>query len=341
MTRIGSHTIHAAAALEALCIEPNWADIDPGANRALIVDLRHDGFVGDLPRVVDWFARQVVPVIGIGSEDDSPLAPLVDVLVEDESALEGIIAKCDANPEAAAVLVQVLRNIGHLGIAAGLALESMAYATLQGGSEFARWLAQWRARGRSPKVDASADVLLIHREGTRVDLVLDSAVTRNSLSVAMRDALTNAFKLIAMDASVEQVHVSANGPSFSAGGDLDEFGSLTDVAAAHHVRMLRMPARYLALCADRCHFHVHGACIGAGIEIPSFAARITATPDAFFQLPEVAMGLIPGAGGCVGIPRRIGRQRAAYMALSGERIDAERALAWGLVDAIEDRRAVA
>jgi len=48
------------------------------------------------------------------------------------------------------------------------------------------------------------------------------------------------------------------------------------------------------------------------------------------------MGLIPGAGGCVSVPRRIGRQRAAFMMLSGRRINAATALEWGLVDAIED-----
>jgi enoyl-CoA hydratase/carnithine racemase len=48
------------------------------------------------------------------------------------------------------------------------------------------------------------------------------------------------------------------------------------------------------------------------------------------------MGLIPGAGGCVSIPRRIGRQRTAYMAILGERFSASDALAWGLIDSIED-----
>ena len=55
--------------------------------------------------------------------------------------------------------------------------------------------------------------------------------------------------------------------------------------------------------------------------------RVAAAPDAFFQLPEVGMGLVPGAGGTVSLPRRIGRQRTAEMALSGKRIDAETALA--------------
>src|SRR5206468_806378 len=59
-----------------------------------------------------------------------------------------------------------------------------------------------------------------------------------------------------------------------------------------------------------------------------------AVRDATFQLPELSMGLVPGAGGTVSIPRRIGRERFAWLALTGEMIDAPTALAWGLVDEV-------
>jgi enoyl-CoA hydratase/carnithine racemase len=77
---------------------------------------------------------------------------------------------------------------------------------------------------------------------------------------------------------------------------------------------------------------VHGACAGAGVELPAFAGRVIADPGTTFLLPELAMGLIPGAGGTVSLPRRIGRERTAKLALSGEPIDAKTALDWGLVD---------
>ena len=86
--------------------------------------------------------------------------------------------------------------------------------------------------------------------------------------------------------------------------------------------------------ADRVRAEVHGACLGAGIELPAFAGRVIATEDAFFQLPEVGLGLVPGAGGSVSLPRRIGRQKTACLGLSGSRIDAQTALAWGLVDEV-------
>ena len=59
-----------------------------------------------------------------------------------------------------------------------------------------------------------------------------------------------------------------------------------------------------------------------------------AHPDAVLGLPELSLGLIPGAGGTVSVTRRIGRWRTAYLVLSGRRIAAATALRWGLVDAI-------
>lgn len=84
---------------------------------------------------------------------------------------------------------------------------------------------------------------------------------------------------------------------------------------------------------------MHGAAVGAGMEIAAFGAHLEATPDAFFQLPEIRFGLIPGSGGCVSIPRRIGRMRTGYLALSARRLDARTACAWGLVDAVVERDA--
>ena len=67
----------------------------------------------------------------------------------------------------------------------------------------------------------------------------------------------------------------------------------------------------------------------------AFAERVIARPDALFALPEVGFGLVPGAGGTVSIPRRIGPHRTALLGLSGQRIDCAIALSWGLIDAIE------
>ena len=83
---------------------------------------------------------------------------------------------------------------------------------------------------------------------------------------------------------------------------------------------------------DRLEARAHGACIGAGAEFAAFCGAVAAADDAYFQLPELEMGLVPGAGGTVSVSRRIGRWRTAYLALTGTRIDVARALAWKLVD---------
>ena len=326
----------APADLLAQSIEPNWAMGDPEQRAFLAVQLSAEPELGpsEAVRLSAWLTQQPVPVIGVGGGASSGLDNAVDLMADGPEDLQRLAANIRRWPQASAMLVQVLRATEQLGAVDGLAVESMAYATLQGGAEFARWLA-----GRKPSsshAGRSEDMLLLDRQAGRVDMVLNCPKNRNALSKAMRDSLTDAFRWVVQDPSITRVEVSARGPCFSAGGDLTEFGTMTDLAQAHRIRMTQMPARYLAACRDRCHFRLHGACIGAGIELPAFAVRLTAKPDARFRLPEVGMGLIPGAGGCVSIPRRIGRQRTARMAILGDDVGSDEALAWGLIDAIED-----
>jgi enoyl-CoA hydratase/carnithine racemase len=75
------------------------------------------------------------------------------------------------------------------------------------------------------------------------------------------------------------------------------------------------------------------------MEMAAFGGYVEATPETFFQLPEIRFGLIPGSGGCVSIARRIGRLRTGYLALSARRLDAPTACAWGLVDRLVERAA--
>ena len=326
------------AELVAAALDPAWADEQPD-RPYLLVDL--EGAPGltpdDLAGVGRWLRGLPIPVIGMHGKEDE-LSQLMDVLAASDAALRSIVDGIEANPEAAAVLVQVLRSTEAMGVIQALTVESLGYATLQAGAEFAAWLAGRRRQKTARVLPRRDDLVLLERDEAELRLVLNSPDSRNSLSAAMRDALSQAFRLVAMDPGIEVVEVTANGPNFCSGGDLEEFGLLENPPAAHRIRMLRMPARYLAAAAGRYHFHLHGACIGAGIELPAFAARLSATEDATFRLPEVGMGLIPGAGGCVSIPRRIGRQRTVLMAVTGREVDADEALAWGLIDHIEPSR---
>jgi enoyl-CoA hydratase/carnithine racemase len=158
---------------------------------------------------------------------------------------------------------------------------------------------------------------------------------RNAFNAAMREALLDGLMIATVDPSVEKIVIDAAGANFCSGGDLDEFGTLDNPASAHLLRVDRSVGRAVYALRDRTTFRVHGACIGAGVEIPAFAGRVVAHPDATFRLPEISMGLVPGAGGTVSIPRRIGRERFRSMALTGAMIDAATALSWGLLDEIE------
>lgn len=288
--------------------------------------------------------RPPVPVIGrlrgpLGA-DAVPLADACDVVVgttgdEGPGVVGGgddAIRRCTdgivENPLAASLLCQLLRGSGELDVGAGLLAESLAYATLQSGPEHRRW----RAARPVASAPGPGPAVVVGRDDEVLTVRLDRPEVHNALNTDMRDALVEAFDLVAEDPSITTVHLSGSGPSFCSGGDLREFATTPDPATGHAVRSLRLPARSLARVADRVQAVVHGAVVGAGVELAAFAWAVEARPDATFRLPEVAMGLVPGAGGTVSLPRRIGRHRAAWLALSGSAIDGATAHRWGLVD---------
>ena len=261
-----------------------------------------------------------------------PVRAAVDVVVEDETELAAVTAGIVAAPLAAATLVQVLRASATLDVAAGLAVESMAYAALQAGPEHARWLRE-RGAPRMP-TDGGSPAVRVARGGNDLVVTLARPARHNALSARMRDELAAALGLAIAEPGCAVV-LRGDGPSFCSGGDLDEFGTRSDPATAHLIRTSRSPARLLAEVGARTRAELHGACIGAGIELAAWAATVVARPDTFVRLPEIAMGLIRGAGGTVSLPRRIGRQRTAFLALTGRRVDAATARDWGLADRVE------
>jgi enoyl-CoA hydratase/carnithine racemase len=224
----------------------------------------------------------------------------------------------------------LLRGAEERSIEDGLLAESAVYSSLQAGPEFAAWRASRPRRDRPPDGDAVA----LTRSGDVLQVVLSRPHVRNALNTTMRDQLVEAFDLAALDPSIHAIHLRGAGEAFCAGGDLDEFGTFPDPASAFVVRLRQSVGRRIAAVADRVTAHLHGACMGSGIELPAFAGTVLADPGAVIGLPEVSLGLIPGAGGTVSLPRRIGRHRTALLALTGAPIDAATALTWGLVDAI-------
>lgn len=288
-------------------------------------------FDGDEPNVASGHAPPC-PVVGIGDMDRVPDA--VDIVAETRTQAEALAEAIAHHPIAAMTLTQLLRHNERAGVADRLFAESLAYSTLQHGVEFQAWLA-----GREPKARPEGDAapaVLLEVDDKEATLTLNRPRKRNAYSTEMRDALCEALQCLADAPHIGRAVLRGAGHCFSAGGDLDEFGQAMDAAVAHASRTTRSAAALMHRLRDRVEPHLHGACIGAGIELPAFASHVRARSDAFFVLPEVSMGLVPGAGGTASILPRIGRHRLAYMALTGTRIDVRTALDWGLIDSLDD-----
>ncbi len=313
--------VHDVAQLDRLVSSPLAAEVldDP----TVVVDLRsasaHDlarlPAPGSIPRIL----------VGIGAAH-----PAVDLAVADEEGAARIVEAATAHPVAATAAVLLLRATELSTPELALISESATYSALQAGPEHRAWLDTRVPRSRRAHDD---ERVRVERRRGVVSIALARPEARNAVDGAMQQALIDALSSVSDD---EVVLLTGDGPVFSAGGDLDEFGTRSDPASAHLLRLRRSPGRALLRVRARTTAVVQGACHGAGVELPAFAGRVVARSDATFTLPEVPLGLVPGAGGTVSIPRRIGRHRTAWMTITGETVDAPTALDWGLVDEVSD-----
>ena len=290
----------------------------------------HAGLPDPGPPVGDHRVSLPFVVVGVtsGAVDDRWLE-LCDVVVnEGDDAFDTIADNVSDHPVTATTLALLLRGQDHLSVDAGLVAESAAYSVLQSGPEFAAWRTAHpprRERENGPRVR-------VEREGGILSITLTRPTRRNALDAVMRDELAEALTLAAADPDVSRVDLRGEGKAFCAGGDLDEFGTRPDPATAHVIRLERSIGRMLARLQPPTVTHLHGACMGSGIELAAFTDVIVAAEDTQIALPEIGLGLVPGAGGTVSLPRRIGRLRTAWLAFSGRTIDVATAHAWGLVD---------
>ena len=276
------------------------------------------------------------PEQGIGAFDilltTDPGAPApwvgVESLAREVAMLEQAVR---AQPMAAAVAAQIFRIGAQLDFDAALLLESLAYSTLLASEGFRSWHRDLPPQ--KTRVDPGERVRM-ERHGGRLEIVLNRPRGRNAVDAALRDALCEALSFALDDPDKAPVLLRSDAAVFSVGGDLSEFGTQADPATGHCIRTLRSPVRLLHRLGNRATALLHGPCVGSGIEIPLAAAKVLARSRTSFRLPEVSMGLIPGAGGTVSVAMRVGRQRACWMAISGQAVEVERALSWGLIDAV-------
>lgn len=266
------------------------------------------------------------------STDDDRRVVAVDSIAD---TLALLTERCERWPQTAAVCDDVLRSVDpEASTSSGVITESLAYSTLQAGAEFARWLDE-RGPATVPQLPEPVQA---HRDGNTLHVRFNRPQRHNAFSTDARAALLEALEVARLDPSVDEVVLGGNGRSFCSGGDLAEFGSFADPASAHLARTRHSPALVLdeltARLGRRCRARVHGQVLGSGLEMACYCGWVSCDPGAILGLPELALGLIPGAGGTVSITRRIGRWRTAYLVLSGRTIDPTTALSWGLVDEI-------
>jgi len=148
----------------------------------------------------------------------------------------------------------------------------------------------------------------------------------NALSAAVRDGLAGGFAQAAADDAVKAVVLICDGRTFIAGADITEFGGAQKGASLFEVQdaMESSPKPVIAA--------IHGTALGGGLEVALCAHYRVAVPSARCGLPEVALGLLPGAGGTQRLPRIVGPQKAMEMVTSGQHVPAPQCLEMGLVD---------
>jgi len=165
-------------------------------------------------------------------------------------------------------------------------------------------------------------------------ITLDRPERLNAINLRMRDLLWE--YLAAADAipEVRAILFRGEGRCFSAGADISEFGTAPSIMAARRARHDR--DIWWQLLTHRCVTiaRMHGYCYGAGLELPLFCDLRIASADARLALPEVSLAYIPSAGGTQMLPRIAPPGVAAHLILTGEPIDAETALRWGIVDRV-------
>ncbi len=279
--------------------------------------------VGDDPADDVGAALSQLPVVAVavGAGGDA-----WDVVTDDPEPVTGGVAN---NPHASVVAAQTLRLTTRLAPTDAWLVESLAYATLQAGPEHARWLA---SRGSRVRRDHNATRVTVIDSGHTVEVCLDRPRLHNLMDAAMRDQLVDVLKALNAARHDRAVILTGAGRSFCAGGDPAEFGTVSDPVTAHLIRSRAAVAPWLAAIADPVTARVHGACVGAGVELAALCGRVEVAPDARFRLPEVSMGLICGVGGMTSIPARIGRQNTLKWLLTNTELTATQALQLGLAD---------
>src|SRR5438094_6110428 len=173
-----------------------------------------------------------------------------------------------------------------------------------------------------------SELLRVERKGAIATVWIDRQPKMKTTTVAMRTEVPESFRDLERDDAVRVVVIrGAGGKAFSAGGDVAEFLTLAPADLEQWGDTLTAAER----CRKPVVAAIDGYTMGAGLELAVACDFRIATLRSEFAFPEVRLGMIPGSGGTQRALRLIGMTRAKLFLMTGQRIPAERAEAWGLI----------
>lgn len=171
--------------------------------------------------------------------------------------------------------------------------------------------------------------LIVTRHGRVLHLTLNRPAARNALNNALLSELAATLEAAASDSEISVCVIAGNERFFAAGADLNEMAEKDLAATLNDIRpqlWARINAFNKPLIAA-----VNGYALGAGCELALLCDLVIAGENARFGLPEITLGIMPGAGGTQRLIRSVGKSLSSKMVLTGESITARQALAAGLV----------
>ena len=171
--------------------------------------------------------------------------------------------------------------------------------------------------------------LIVSRQQQVLLLTLNRPAARNALNNALLTQLVNELEAAATDSSISVCVITGNARFFAAGADLNEMAE-KDLAATLNDTRPQLWARLQAFNKPLIAA-VNGYALGAGCELALLCDVVVAGENARFGLPEITLGIMPGAGGTQRLIRSVGKSLASKMVLSGESITAQQAQQAGLV----------
>ncbi len=175
----------------------------------------------------------------------------------------------------------------------------------------------------------------VDQRGAVAIWTIDREERRNSLSRGTLLALGKLSREAASNDSIRAIVVTGAGTkAFCAGADLKERQGMSENDVRRQIELYRSELRPLEASPKPVVAAINGVALGGGFELAILCDLRVAAPHAELALPETGLGIIPGAGGTQRLPRIVGEARAKEMILTGRRLNAAEALAWGLVNRV-------